>query len=656
MPLIHRKLLLFAGLCVLSASAWSADPQSYKVDFGTTGNRDIDATIKTTSDLQSLRSSAPVSPFGLIARARSDLDRLKTAIESYGYYQSSISIRINGISLSDPGLGDALTGLPKGSTAQVAISFKLGPLYSIRHVNVDGTVPPPLNAIPTLGLQSGDPAVAATILAAGGRLLNALQEQGYAFAKVDPPVAYEAADAPALDLTFHVESGQKVNLGQIRIEGLGRVHESLLRKRLLLHTGEPFSPSAIERARQDLLGLAVFSQVSVQIGDKPDATGGVPLTLKIRERKRHAVSLNALYSSDLGGSGGVTWTDRNVFGNAEQLQLKAEVTNFGGANTNGVGYDLGARYSLPDFMHRDQQLLFSVEAQKLELQAYTQTSRTLGVSLVRRLSSIWSVSAGLTATDDHIIQPPTVVENGSDYCKTLIQQYAAAAKTTRALNVPGCEQVPQAFNYTLIALPVNVNYDSTHLANPLEDPTHGYRASLSLAPTLAIGHPSTTFLIAQVKASGYFDLNGLFDESPGRSVLALRTLVGQALGAGEFSLPPDQRFYGGGSATIRGFGFQKVGPNFIDNPNYPTGGTAITAAGGEFRQRFYENWGVAAFLDAGQVSAKLKFLPDQLRVGMGAGVRYYTPIGPIRFDVAVPVPRRTGDDAFEIYIGLGQTF
>ena len=656
MPFIHRKLLVFAALCVFGQNARSADPQSYKVDFGTTGDHDIDATIKATSDLQSLRSSAPVSPFGLIARARSDTDRLTTAIESYGYYQSTILIRINGILLSDPGLGDALTALPKGSTAQVGINFKLGPLYSIRHIGIDGSVPPPLNALQTLGLKTGDPAVAATILAGGARLLNALEEQGYAFAKVDSPVAYEAADAPVLDLTFHVEAGQKVNLGQIGIEGLQRVHESLLRKRLLLHTGDPFSPSAIERARQDLLALAVFAQVSVQIGDKPDASGGVPLTFKIHERKRHAVVVNALYSSDLGGSGGVTWTDRNVFGNAEQLQLKAEITNFGGADTNGVGYDLGARYALPDFLHRDQQLQFSVEAQKLELQAYTQTSRTVGVSLIRKLSSIWSVSAGLTATDDHIIQPPGVVTNGSAYCKNLIAQYQAAANTTNPLNVPGCEQIPQTFNYTLIALPFNVNYDSTHLANPLEDPTHGYRASLSLAPTLAIGHPSTTFLIAQVKGSGYFDLKDLFEEAPGRSVLALRTLIGQALGAGEFSLPPDQRFYGGGSATIRGFGFQKVGPNFIDNPNYPTGGTAITAAGGEFRQRFYENWGVAAFIDAGQVSAKLKFLPDQLRVGVGAGMRYYTPIGPIRFDVAVPVPRRSGDDAFEIYIGLGQTF
>ena len=107
------------------------------------------------------------------------------------------------------------------------------------------------------------------------------------------------------------------------------------------------------------------------------------------------------------------------------------------------------------------------------------------------------------------------------------------------------------------------------------------------------------------------------------------------------------------------------------------GGTAIVAGTLEWRQRFAQNFGGAVFVDAGQVSASLKPLPSDFRVGVGMGVRYYTPIGPIRFDVAIPTGRKTGrnydvnnpnpppavlhlrepsDDAFEIYIGLGQAF
>src|SRR6202789_3123602 len=226
-----------------TSSARAADPQAYQVDLASVGNNDIDQTLKATSDLLSLRTSAPVSPFGLIARARSDIDRLKTALESFGYYESHVTININGLPLTDPSLGEALTALPKGSIARVAISFALGTLYHLRRIDIDGEVPPPINARQTLGLSSGQPAVAATVLAGGAHLLSAMQGQGYAFAQVDAPVAYEAADAPVLDVRFHVVVGAKVNIGAIRIEGLQRVHESLLRARLMLHTGDPYSPS-----------------------------------------------------------------------------------------------------------------------------------------------------------------------------------------------------------------------------------------------------------------------------------------------------------------------------------------------------------------------------------------------------------------------------
>jgi len=627
---------LFLGALGWVCSARAADPQAYQVDLASVGYGDIDQTLKETSDLLSLRSSAPVSPFGLIARARSDTDRLKTALESFGYYECRVTININGLLLTDPSLADALTALPKDSSARVAISFALGTLYHLRRIDIDGEVPPPINARETLGLTGGQPAVASLVLAGGARLLSALQEQGYAFAQVDPPIAYEAADAPVLDLSFHVAAGLKVRIGDIHVEGLQRVHESLVRRRLLLHSGDLYKPSAIEAARRDLLGMNVFGQVSVQVGSKADESGGVSITFKLRERLRHAINVLAAYSSDLGGSGGVTWTDRNVFGNAEQLSFAASVINLGGSDTTGTGYDTGVKYLIPDFLRRDQSLQFAVSAIKQQLLAYDQKAQTASVTLSRKLSSTWTVSAGLSTTDETIMQVINATETpkGSGV-------FVADAPTT--------------FNYTLIAMPFKVIYDSTNLPTPLEDPRHGFRGTLSLTPTLAIGHPNATFLISTLTLATYFDLNNLLPIAPGRSVLAARAIAGVAEGAGELSLPPDQRFYAGGTSTIRGYGYQLVGPMFPHTGN-PTGGTAITAGGLEFRQRLYTNWGMVAFVDAGQVSASLKLLPDDIRVGAGAGMRYYTPIGPIRFDIAVPVGRRPGDDSFEVYIGLGQAF
>src|SRR3984885_1997240 len=198
--LIHTCVLLTALLACVTASA--ADPQTYQVALARVGNDDIDQTLKATSDLVALRSSAPVSPFGLIARARSDTDRLKTALESFGYYESHVIININAVPLTDPSLGDTLTALPKGSTARVAVSFTLGTLYHLRHIDIDGDVPASINAREVLGLNSGQPAVAAVVLAGGSHLLSALQEQGYAFAQLEPHRTNGAPDAPDVGLSL----------------------------------------------------------------------------------------------------------------------------------------------------------------------------------------------------------------------------------------------------------------------------------------------------------------------------------------------------------------------------------------------------------------------------------------------------------------------
>jgi translocation and assembly module TamA len=640
--------LAVIALCA-SLTARGADPQSYRVEIASTGDGAMDDTLRATSDLVSLRGTAPVSPFGLIARARGEGDRLKTILESYGYYQSVVTVKIEGIAVNGSGLAEALNALPKDREARVDVSFQLGPLYHLREVTIDGIIPQP--AAGAFSLKSGAPAVAAEVIAAGSRLLTTLQERGYAFAKVDPPIAYEDQTAPLLDVSFHVDAGPRLKIGEIHLDGLKRVHEKLVRHRLTLHTGQQYSTSAIEAARRDLSSLGPFAAISVQLGTAVDSTGGVPITFVLRERLRHAVAVNSAYSTDLGGSAGITWSDRNVFGNAEQLNIAASIINLGGSATTGLGYDTSAKFTIPDFGHRDQSLQFAVGAIKQSLEAYEQKAITSGVTLTRKLSSVWTVSAGISTADEQILQEAV------DFCTT-----ASTALPTPTQPAASPPSTICRYNYTLVALPLSLSYDSTHLASPLDDPLHGMRDSLSITPTRSLGHPNVSFIISQIKLAGYFDVHEFGFTDPGRTVLAARALAGIAQGAGEFSLPPDQRFYGGGSGTIRGFRYQSVGPLFPKDGN-PIGGTAIAAGTLELRQRFGKHFGGAVFVDGGQVSASLKPLPSEVRVGAGVGIRYYTPIGPIRFDVAVPTrhykpPAGTveDDDAFEIYIGLGQAF
>ncbi len=121
----------------------------------------------------------------------------------------------------------------------------------------------------------------------------------------------------------------------------------------------------------------------------------MPITFQFRERLRHAFGISAAYSTDLGGSGGITWGDRNVFGNAEQLNVSASLINAGGSSTTGLGYDTSVKYILPDFGHRDQSLQFAVGAVRQFLEAYDQTALTASVTLARKINRRWTVSVGM---------------------------------------------------------------------------------------------------------------------------------------------------------------------------------------------------------------------------------------------------------------------
>jgi translocation and assembly module TamA len=597
-------------------SSQAADTQPYDVTIGSAGNPPLEQALKDASQLQSLKDKAPVGPFALVLRAKGDVDRFDTVLHSFGYYDGQVAIAIDGHPLDDPALPQALSALPGDKSAEVKVTVQTGPLYHLGRITIDGEVPP--DAAAKLGLTEGQPAVASEVLAAGARLLTAMREEGYALATVDAPDAVQDPQQHTLDVTYKAAEGRRVVIGSIDFNGLSAVNEDYVRRRLLVQQGQLYQPSKIDAARQDLASIGVFSSVSVSAGTTIASDGSIPLTYSFQERPAHTVGMTGAFSTDLGGSLTTTWSDRNLFGNAEQLNLSAAATGLGGSAVKGLGYDISAQFLKPDFLQRDQTLEFDAAALKQDLDAYNQQAVTVGGVLRRKLSPLWTVSVGLSAEQETI-------------------------------NQEGVRR-----DYTLLAVPVTAKYDSIELANPLTDPTHGSRVSFTVTPTLSLNGKTSTFAILQASASTYFDLGRHWFDTEGRSVLALRGLVGSVQGAGQFELPPDQRFYGGGSATVRGFKYQSIGPMFPDNN--PIGGTAIDAGTIEFRQRVFGDFGVATFADAGQVSAGNMPFSGTLRVGAGVGIRYYTPIGPVRLDIAVPLNRPPGGDQFEVYLGLGQAF
>ncbi len=615
-PSYRLTAVLLAAILPLGLNA--ADPQPYDVILAPSGDATLDAAVRDSSNLLVLRDKAPVGGFALVERARQDAARFEAALQAFGYYKGRVSVTIAGRPIDDPGLPDFVDRAPAAAVLQVEAAIDPGSRFRFGRVDIEGSAPATVAAVlgAALGLTAGQPALAADVIAGQERMLAALRNAGYPLAQVTllPATAYP--DRDTLDLAFRIETGKQANLGPIRIDGLRDMRESFVRERLLLKSGQLFNPAAIDTARTDLMELGTFSVVRMVPADQLDANGALPMRIDVTERPLHAVELGASYSTDLGVGLTASWRHRNLFGGAEQLSFTGAVQH-GGNATAKPGYSAGTQYRQPDFLARDQALEINLNAVKQSLQAYDQTAVTERIALSRRLSPRWTVSVGIFGEQEQITQ----------------------------------EGMTNSYN--LVGLPISARFDSTD--NPL-DPTKGIRASFSVTPTLSLAlsnggssSPTGTFVIMQAAGSSYFDLG-----TEGRSVLALRGLVGQVSGAGVFGLPPDQRFYAGGSGTVRGYRYQSVGPQFASNR--PTGGNAVSTGTIEFRQRFLDSYGVVGFVDAGQVSTDGKPFSGTWRAGAGVGARYYTSIGPIRLDIAVPLNKQPGGDSFELYIGIGQAF
>ncbi len=400
---LRRRLAATAAFVLALAASpvvHAADPQPYTVDIADTGDEALTSALKGASRLVRLREGQPIGPFPLISRARQDVDRLVTVLQSFGYYNGKIDIRIDGEALTDPALPGHLA--KSTGTAKVKVGVDKGPQFTLGKVAVEGTVPD--DARSQLELKSGDPAIASDVLAARQRLLTALQEHGYALAKVPPPTAAARPADHKLDVTFVVTPGPRVDIGPIAITGLENVNESFIRQRLLVHPGDLYQPSKIDEARRDLASLGIIRAVTVEAADKPGPDGRLKVTFKVQERPEHAVGITGAYSTDLGGSTKLTWTHRNLFGNAERLALSGALTGLGGSAVNAIGYDFSSKLTEPDFLRRDQSLQFDTEALQQDLDAYNQRAYTTGLTVTRKLSDIWTASLGVSGEFERIEQ------------------------------------------------------------------------------------------------------------------------------------------------------------------------------------------------------------------------------------------------------------
>jgi translocation and assembly module TamA len=436
---VRRFLLTVVLFTALVPGGAARADLNYRAEITGAEDSDLSSLLDKVSELKTLEDKPPVSEEALRRRADRDLERLADAAHSLGYWDADFSYDVD----------------TSGETAKVTVTVKQGPLYHVASVKVLGPDGQPLS-IPhdgeKLPLKPGDPARTAPVVATETALVAAFGDSGHPFAKMDNRKVEIDRDAKTMDVTHTLDPGPVMRFGPVAISGLERLNPAYVEGRVRWQGGEIYNASKVEETRRALIESGLFSTAQITPTPDPEHPGEARMTIDATERLHRSIGAGIAYNTSQGIGARAFWENRNLFGNAENLRLSAEV----GQQLDAVR----ATFPRPDFLATDQDFLATAEAVNDTPVAYNSRRATVTAGIERRVER-W-LTGGLSF---------------------LVQK----ANVTQLANVAG----RGTQRYELAGLPAYIKLDQT---DDLLNPTTGYRAQLGVTPAHTFSGSHLTFV------------------------------------------------------------------------------------------------------------------------------------------------------------------
>lgn len=574
--------------------------------------------LSTLRELGDGEDSAPQ----VASRARADEELLGNILRTYGYYDGDVVRQLSGGRRAREN-GDAD---PDDIANEPSVRFDVLPGVRYRFGQIDlGALsdlaePDASRMVAAFGLRPGDPLYADRIIEREIELRVALGESGYPFALLDDPELLIDHARSEGDLKLDVEPGDKYVFGEIVSDDPRFLSGRHLERIARFDVGDVFQQSLETDLRRAIIATGLVSSVAVTPREtrapEDGQPGEVALDVAFDRAPLRTIAGAIGYGTEDGFKVEGRWEHRNLFPPEGALRLR------GILGTREALASIGVRRN--NFRGRDQVLNFDLFASDITTLAVD--SRGFGLrGTFEKVSNLlfqkplsWQLGGELLFTDER---------------NRNVRIGPGGLEPRRAFLIGG------AFG--------SVTLDAS---DDLLDPTSGYRATLFLAPEVSRNEGTETFYLrAQGDASYY--------QSVGSTVLAGRVRAATIQGAEANDIAPSRRLYGGGGGSVRGYGFQGVGPR--DALGNPIGGASLVEFSLEARVEtplFGGAVEVVPFIDAGSVGRDST--PDfvDIRFGAGIGIRYKTTFGPIRVDVATPINPTPFDSPVVVYVSLGQAF
>lgn len=555
------------------------------------------------------------------ARARADEELLGDILRTYGYYSGEVVRQLSG------GRRAGETGEREVGAAarEPGVRFDILPGVRYRFGRIDlGRLPalPEPDAgrlMAAFGIKPGDPLYADRIVERELELRVALGESGYPFAEVPEPALLIDHAREEGDLTLAVEPGGKYVFGDVVSNDPRFLSGKHLGRIARFDPGDVFRQSLETDLRRAIIATGLVSSVTITpretrapAGDQP---GEVALDVAMERAPLRTIAGAIGYGTEDGFKVEGRWEHRNLFPPEGALRLR------GILGTREALASVGVRRN--NFMGRDQVL--SVDLFASDITTLAVDSRGFGMrTTFEKVSNI-------------LFQKPVSWQVGGELLYTDERNRLARNSTIR---------LPRQ-TFLIGGLFGSVTLDES---DDLLDPSSGYRATFFLAPEASRSDGRENYYLrAQADASFYRDL--------GAAVLAGRVRAATIQGADRSLIAPSRRLYAGGGGSVRGYGFQGVGPR--NDRGEAVGGGSLAEFSLEARIQTPLLGGaveVVPFIDGGSVG--LESIPDFrfVQFGAGVGIRYKTGFGPIRVDVATPLNPTQFDSPVVVYVSLGQAF
>jgi translocation and assembly module TamA len=588
------------------------DAQPYALDISVAGgDRDLVKAIRAASALVRDAKKPPPGTAGLIAQARGDYGRIVAALYSRGYYGGTVSIAIEGVPAEEMRPD---TTLP--DPVPVAIAVDPGPLFRFGAIDIDGMPPGPMTRedekaldLDEWELVQGEVARSGAILFAEARLVETWRQRGHPIAAVAKRNVVADHRTHLVDVTLVVAPGPEARFGAVEVTGTERVDLEYARFMTGIPPGTPYDPDVLERARKRMQDTGAFASVGITEGETVGPDGLLPVTFNLTERKRHLIGGGVSYATIDGATLEGYWMHRNLFGHAESLRFDASISRIFAEDLTDLSYTLATTFRRPGVFTPDTDATLRLLGEREFVDTYE--SRTIAgrAGFEHRFNEKITVSSAANAEWDDI------------------------------------EDAFGDQRYVLVSLPSRFDYDGRD--NKL-DPTEGLRGTFDAEPFADI-LGGTVAVVARGQISGYYALR-----EGGRMVFAARGAAGTIVGGDAEDIPATRRFYLGGGGSIRGYEYRTVGPEIGGEV---VGGLSFVEASIELRLRITDTIGIVPFIDVGVAyEDPLPDFSEEFRIGAGVGLRYHTPLGPLRFDIAVPLNPEDDEASFAFYVGLGQSF